>query len=117
MIFSWGFDRCLSSFSGNTMETNFLLARLGAVLISCCCRLLAGMPMGSLKHVEGHAIRAPVNSVAHKPSLEVGILMGILATLETPKGKGSPGNAGPSFGNPGYCGNTITGGAKRNSAR
>ena len=99
------------------METNFLLARLGAVLISCCCRLLAGMPVGSLKHAEGPAIRAPVNSVAHKPSLEVGILTGILATLETPKGKGSPGNAGPSYGNPGYCGNTITGGAKRNSAR
>ena len=78
------------------METNFLLARLGAVLISCCCRLLAGMPVGSLKHAEGPAVRAPVNSVAHKPSLEVGILMGILATLETPKGKSSPGNAGPS---------------------
>ena len=99
------------------METNFLLARLGAVLISCCCRLLAGMPVGSLKHAEGPARRVPVNSVAHKPSLEVGILMGILATLETPKGKSSPGNAGPSYRNPGYCGNTTTGGAKRNSAR
>ena len=93
------------------METNFLLARLGAGASPPC----PWAPLNTLKVL--YAIRAPVNSVAHKPSLEVGILIGILATLETQKGKGSPGNAGPSLGNPGYCGNTITGGAKRNSAR